>query len=93
MGGVAQPPEHHVRCLPPLTLRGGDEKLRIEIDGKPKGVTLRIEKLSRNLVARMPDRSLDLIEIAALSMRRTQLSAGAARWINTWVPNGIAGSG
>ena len=29
-------------------------------------MTLRIEKLSRNLVARMPDRSLDLIEIAAL---------------------------
>lgn len=66
MGGVATPSEHRVRCLAPLTKSGGDEELRLEIDGKPMGVKLRIGRLSAQLVVGLPDRALDLLEIAAL---------------------------
>ena len=66
MVGVAPPPEHRVRRQPPLTFSGGDERLIFEIDGHKKGVPLKINKLSRRLVEALPDRALDLIEIAAL---------------------------
>ena len=58
------PPEHRVRLLPAAP--GNGETLRFEIDGKPKGVTIRIGQLSRALVTDLPDEALDLIEIAAL---------------------------
>ena len=64
MGGVAKQPEHHVRCFAPLADSNGDEQLRFEIDGKVKGVTLKIGSLSRNLVSSLPDTAIDLIEIA-----------------------------
>lgn len=66
MGGVAQPPEHHIRCLDPVTRSGGDRVLRFDLDGRERGISLRIERLNRNLVAGLPDRALDLLELAAL---------------------------
>ncbi len=65
MGGVAKPPEHRVKCLTPLARRSGDEQLRFEIDGKTKGINLRISSLRQSLVTSLPDRTIDLIEIAA----------------------------
>ena len=59
-------PEHQVRCLEPIIKVGGDERLAFEIDGQPKSVTLKIGQMNRKLVAALPDRALDLIEIAAL---------------------------
>ena len=56
--------EHRVRLLSPAPRN--DETLRFEIDGREKGVTIRIGRLSRALVANLPDEALDLIEIAAL---------------------------
>ncbi len=56
--------EHRVRLLPAASQNG--ETLRFEIDGKKKGVTIRIGQLSRVMVANLPDEALDLIEIAAL---------------------------
>lgn len=66
MGGVAPPPEHRVRCLTPLTKSGGDEELRLRIDERTVSVKIRISQLSRQLVENLPDRTLDLLEIAAL---------------------------
>lgn len=66
MAGVAPPPEHRVRCQPPLSLVGGDERLIFEIDGKSRAVSLKIRQMNRKLVAALPDKALDLIEIAAL---------------------------
>ena len=60
------PPEYHVRCLERLTKSGGDEDLRLEIDGKPAAVTLRVSNLNRQLVSDLPGRALDLMELAAL---------------------------
>lgn len=65
MGGVAKPPDHTVRCLPPLARRSGDEQLRFEIDGKTEGINLKIRNLRQSLVASLPERAVDLIEIAA----------------------------
>jgi hypothetical protein len=66
LAAVVPRPEHRVRCLPPLTFSGGDERLIFEIDGVRKGVSLKIRQHSRRLVESLPDRALDLIEIAAL---------------------------
>lgn len=66
MGGVAKPREHRVRCLPPLTLSGGDTELRFALDGDERGIKLRISQLTEQMVAGLPDRALDLLEIAAL---------------------------
>ncbi len=66
MGGVARQPEHQIRCLDPLTRSGGDRVLRFDIDGKERGVSLRIERLNRHMVEALPDRAMDLLEIAAL---------------------------
>ena len=66
MAVVAPPLEHRIRCLPPLNLVGGDERLIFEIDGKAGSVALKIGQLNRRLVAALPDKALDLIEIAAL---------------------------
>ena len=65
MDGAA-PPEHRIRCLPPATKSGGDEVLWFELDGARRGVSLRIARWSQQLVANLPERSLDLLEIAAL---------------------------
>ena len=65
MAGVAKLPEHRVRCFAPVADSGGDEQLRFEIDGNVKGVVLKIGSLSRSLVSSLPDRAIDLIEIAA----------------------------
>lgn len=66
MDAGARSPEHRVRCLPPVTYQGGDERLPFEIDGQRKTVSLKIEGLNRQLVVGLPDRALDLLEIAAL---------------------------
>jgi hypothetical protein len=66
LAAVVPRPEHRVTCLPPLTFSGGDERLIFEIDGVRKGVSLKIRQHSRRLVESLPDRALDLIEIAAL---------------------------
>jgi 7-cyano-7-deazaguanine synthase in queuosine biosynthesis len=66
LGAAGTPPEHRVRCLPPLTKSGGDAHLRLEIDGTPQGVSLCIQRLTVHLVAGLPDRALDLLEIATL---------------------------
>ncbi|TDL91374.1 hypothetical protein E2L05_00205 [Meridianimarinicoccus aquatilis] len=66
MGGGAIPFEHRVRCLPPLTKSGGDAQLCLEIDGQPVGVKVCISHLNAQLVAELPDRTLDLLEVAAV---------------------------
>lgn len=66
MDGGAIPSEHRVRCLPPLTKSGGDAQLRLEIDGNPVGVTICISHLNAQLVADLPERALDLLEVAAV---------------------------
>ncbi|MEP4197263.1 MAG: 7-cyano-7-deazaguanine synthase [Aliishimia sp.] len=43
----------------------GNEQLRFEIDGKPKGVSLRIGHMRKSLVAALPDIAIDLIELAS----------------------------
>lgn len=57
--------EHRVTCFAPLADSEGDEQLRFEIDGQVKGITLKIGSLSRSLVSSLPDRAIDLLEIAA----------------------------
>lgn len=66
MDGGAIPSEHRVRCLPPLTKSGGDAQLRLEIDGSPVGVKVCISHLNAQLVADLPERALDLLEVAAV---------------------------
>lgn len=66
MGGVDPSPEHRIRCLPPITKSGGDEQLRLQIDDAEVGVKLCISQLSKQLVTDLPDRALDLLELAAL---------------------------
>ncbi|KMK68597.1 7-cyano-7-deazaguanine synthase [Puniceibacterium sp. IMCC21224] len=65
MGGAAPLPELVVTCFAPLADREGDEKLRFEIDGKVKSISLRISQMSRQLVTHLPDMAIDLIELAA----------------------------
>lgn len=60
------PPEHRIHCLGADTKSGGDEELRLSIDGAPFGVKLRISQLNKQMVAALSDRALDLLEIAAL---------------------------
>lgn len=66
LGVGVPPPEYHIQCLSPLTKSGGDEELRLELDGTPFGVKLRVSQLSKQMVAGLPDRALDLLELAAL---------------------------
>lgn len=66
MDGAAKSPEHRVRCLPSHTRSGGDEDLRLDLDGTEVSVRLQVAQLSRRLVARLPDRALDLLELAAV---------------------------
>lgn len=66
MDGGAIPSEHRIRCLHPLTKSGGDAQLRLEIDGTPVGIKLCISRLSEQMVAELPDRALDLLEVAAV---------------------------
>ncbi len=65
MDGAASQPEYAVRCLAPLADREGDEQPNFEIDGKAKAASLRIGQMSRQLVAKLPDIAIDLMEIAA----------------------------
>lgn len=65
MDGVASLPEHVVTCHAPQADGRGDEQLRFEIDGKAKGVELRIGHMRKSLVAALPDVAIDLIELAA----------------------------
>ncbi len=66
MAGAARAPEHRVRCLHPVTLHGGDERLPFEIDGANKSVGPKIGGFNKMLVSGLPDRALDLLEIASL---------------------------
>lgn len=66
MGAAAPPPEHRVRCLGPATRGRRGEQLAFEIDGELRHLTLRIERLTRELVAGLPARALDVLELAAL---------------------------
>jgi 7-cyano-7-deazaguanine synthase in queuosine biosynthesis len=58
-------PEYVVTCLPPFADRQGNEQLHFEIDGKRKGVSVRIGQLCQRLVTNLPDIAIDLIELAA----------------------------
>lgn len=60
------PPEYKVRCLPPVTRSGGDEVLRFDLDGEERAISLKISQLTQRMVAGLPDRTLDLLELAAL---------------------------
>jgi hypothetical protein len=64
--GGGQPVEHRIRCHPPARTSDGKERLRFDVDGKPKAVAIRIEGLTQPLVADLPDWPRDLLEIAAL---------------------------
>ena len=75
MAGVAPPPEHRIRCQPPLTFSGGDERLIFEIDGHKKGVSLKIKQLSRRLVEALPD---EVVRAKAL-VKLTE--APGCRWL------------
>lgn len=66
MGGAGTAPEYRVRCLPARTRSGGDEELRLTINGVEVGVSVRVGQLSRRLVAALPDRALDLLELATV---------------------------
>lgn len=66
MAGAGKAPEYRVQGLPARTRSGGDEDLRFTIDGAEVGVYVRVGQLSRRLVAALPDRALDLLELAAL---------------------------
>ena len=59
-------PDFEVRCLEPVTYQGGDEGLPLTIDEKQHGVTLKIGGFNKRLTAGLPDRLLDLLEIATL---------------------------
>jgi 7-cyano-7-deazaguanine synthase in queuosine biosynthesis len=61
-----QLPEYRVTVLPALTKSGGDEVLRLSIDGRNVGMTLRISQFNKQLVEGLRHRALDLLEIAAL---------------------------
>lgn len=66
MVGVVKQLEHQIRCVAPLELVGGNERLHFTLNGIQKTVDLRIGALSKTLVERLPDKVIDLIEIAAL---------------------------
>lgn len=66
MAGAVPPSEYRVRCLTPLTKSGGDEVLRLAIYDREVGVKLRISQINRQMVEALPDRALDLLELAAL---------------------------
>jgi queuosine biosynthesis protein QueC len=63
--GAGPMPEYVVTCLPPFADRQGNEQLHFEIDGKRKGVSVRIGQLCQRLVTNLPDIAIDLIELAA----------------------------
>jgi hypothetical protein len=44
---------------------GGESPLRLALDGRLQNITLKLEDISKRLVANVPDRLIDLIEIAA----------------------------
>lgn len=59
------PPKHLVRCGAGPRDRAAGARLAFSVDGKFHGVSLRIDRLSRKLITELPDRVLDLLEIAA----------------------------
>jgi 7-cyano-7-deazaguanine synthase in queuosine biosynthesis len=56
------PPEHVIRCAPRRDPRGG---LAFDLDGMARTATLRVDRLHARLIAELPDRALDLVDIAA----------------------------
>lgn len=66
MAAAARSPERQVRCVEPVAFHGGNERLSFEVDGTQKSVSLKISGFSRRLITSLPDRALDLLEIAAL---------------------------
>ncbi len=60
------PSRYNIQCIGAVTKSGGDEELRLSIDGEHAGVKLLISQLNKQMVAGLPDRALDLLEIAAL---------------------------
>lgn len=74
-------------------MSGGDEVLRFELDGKERGARLRIERLTRQMVAELPARVFDLLEIATLvyavdssvSRGGTALSQMGKKWHRRFV--------
>lgn len=60
------PFEHRITCLRPHAECGKDTELHFKLDGVARSVSLRIGKLSKQLLTRLSDRTLDLLEIAAL---------------------------
>ena len=58
-------PEFQVRCHLPEMSQGGNETLRFDVDGKTLTLSLKLSGLNRRLLQRLPDRALDLLEIAS----------------------------
>ncbi len=56
------PRDHLIRCVDST----GDESILLDVDGEQRGATLRIQGLSRRMVANPPEPVLDLVEIAAI---------------------------
>jgi 7-cyano-7-deazaguanine synthase in queuosine biosynthesis len=65
LAAAAEPPVHEVMRLLP---EGGrdEDVLRLEIDSNPVTMKLSVRRLSERLVTDLPDRALDLLEIAAV---------------------------
>ena len=66
MAAAAPLPEHRVRCLGHAPAGREGQRFSFEIDGAARHFTLRIEQLTRELVASLPPKALDLLELAAV---------------------------
>ncbi|WP_245626779.1 7-cyano-7-deazaguanine synthase [Aestuariivita boseongensis] len=49
-----------------MTRSGGDQVLRFDLNGEERAISLKISQLTQRMVAGLPDRTLDLLELAAL---------------------------
>jgi hypothetical protein len=58
--------DQRVRCLPPELSQGGNEKLRFEVNGRNHALSLQLRGFNRLMLRSLPDRAMDLLEIAAL---------------------------
>lgn len=57
--------ERVIRCGTSAEARAGSTRLNFTVDGDPAAASLRIDRLSNRLVANLPDRLIDLLEVAA----------------------------
>lgn len=64
--GVARNPIYHVKRLPSQDTEKGRKQLPFAIDGRNFAVKLVVSNLTKALIANLPERSLDLLEIAGL---------------------------